>query len=525
ETLALSAFFIWLIIFLFLLMLSWIMYCTVRALLSIRFLNQLVRSTTPEALPSQSRDLHNKVLKRPHEGRLWIMYEDAWVRSSDGQYIQRTADAAEFFTPRSMARGIIGNRLVTSMPGILTALGILGTFVGLQLGLSSLDLSSPQVLSQSIVPLISGAAVAFSTSVWGILASVSFNFLEKLFEQLIGARVERLVIKLNSLCRPYSVEQGLANIERSNKEAEEALKGLAEQIADQMQEKLLDSIQTGIQEAMIPAVERLVEAAESLADKQSSGAQEALSSMIAQFIDSVSQSGEESRKGLESASAQLGESISQWSESMEAFMTQLEDRTGEFDSQIGGLLQQGNVIREEANVSQQFLARVVGDIQKGGELLNEATRNMGGFGENLQKAAQQLSEAQTEVAKLAESSAKQQQAASESLMEISQKLAQANDGLTDSSEALKASAEVAQASFQSLTEEQQNFIKQLRKTLTDLRKQVGQMMQDYATDVEGQTRQRMEQWNMQTQDFSKNMVAAVQMMSEILTDIEDRLKK
>lgn len=62
------------------------------------------------------------------------------------------------------------------IPGLLTSLGILGTFIGLIRGLGGLDLNAGNSqLVDSIGNMISGMTFAFSTSVAGVACSLCFN--------------------------------------------------------------------------------------------------------------------------------------------------------------------------------------------------------------------------------------------------------------------------------------------------------------------------------------------------------------
>ena len=47
--------------------------------------------------------------------------------------LRRSVDAEEIFTDDQFAPGLSSNRVFQALPGILTGLGVLGTFVGLQL--------------------------------------------------------------------------------------------------------------------------------------------------------------------------------------------------------------------------------------------------------------------------------------------------------------------------------------------------------------------------------------------------------
>ena len=58
----------------------------------------------------------------------------------------------------------------------MSGLGILGTFLGLTLGMLSFTGNDIFTISDNIAPLLSGMKVAFHTSVYGIFFSLVFNF-------------------------------------------------------------------------------------------------------------------------------------------------------------------------------------------------------------------------------------------------------------------------------------------------------------------------------------------------------------
>lgn len=64
----------------------------------------------------------------------------------------------------------------SAVSGTLTGLGILGTFLGLALGLGSFDGNNVYTISDNVGPLLEGMKVAFHTSVYGIFFSLVFNF-------------------------------------------------------------------------------------------------------------------------------------------------------------------------------------------------------------------------------------------------------------------------------------------------------------------------------------------------------------
>lgn len=69
------------------------------------------------------------------------------------------------------------NHYNANMPGTLTGLGILGTFLGLSMGLATFNGNNVLAISDSMGPLFEGMKVAFHTSVYGIFLSLVFSFI------------------------------------------------------------------------------------------------------------------------------------------------------------------------------------------------------------------------------------------------------------------------------------------------------------------------------------------------------------
>lgn len=67
----------------------------------------------------------------------------------------------------------------SGIAGTLTGLGILGTFLGLSMGLASFSGNDIFTISDNVGPLLEGMKVAFHTSVYGIFFSLIFSFVYK----------------------------------------------------------------------------------------------------------------------------------------------------------------------------------------------------------------------------------------------------------------------------------------------------------------------------------------------------------
>ena len=182
---------------------------------------------------------------------IWNEFDETLVEV-DGQ-LKNTVEASHFFNASSLAGGLVGNRWLAAGSGIITGLGVLGTFVGLQLGLGSLVFDNgTDKLMQGIQQLVGSASIAFTTSVWGVLLSLIFNFSEKVLEQHARNRIGKLQSQIDKLFPRFSPSEILRNIRDDSRQSRETLQGLAERIGDRMQEavsSVSESIQTGLEDS------------------------------------------------------------------------------------------------------------------------------------------------------------------------------------------------------------------------------------------------------------------------------------
>lgn len=81
------------------------------------------------------------------------------------------------FVNESLIESAANSHFNSVVPGTLTGLGILGTFIGLSLGLASFSGDDIYTISDNVGPLLSGMKVAFHTSVYGIFFSLIYTFI------------------------------------------------------------------------------------------------------------------------------------------------------------------------------------------------------------------------------------------------------------------------------------------------------------------------------------------------------------
>lgn len=245
------------------------------------------------------------------------------IPSRDGNnklLTRRTVDAEEIFMDSDLAPDFTSSRLYLAIPGILTGLGVLGTFVGLQFGIGGLDLNDLTKLDKSVVPLIQGCAVAFSTSVWGVFTSLLFSGLEKFLEGKAIEKIRKLQNRVDMLIVRYVPEDSMAELERTSRGTEEILKDLAVAIGDEMQKaigRLGNEIKKAVEKATSEGQGPLVEKSAELLSN-------ALTAELVNLKNQINDMADQFSRQFSGASSELMTSISQFEPTVKTLTTTVE---------------------------------------------------------------------------------------------------------------------------------------------------------------------------------------------------------
>ena len=292
-----------------------------------RSLNGLLEGQSKENLAGSRREILQKVnaLDDRDVRLLWSEFDESLVITEDQKKIFNTLDASYFFNAKTLASGLTGSRLLAAVPSFLVALGVLGTFVGLTIGLSGLDGTSGEVetLKSGINELISGATVAFMTSVWGVFFSLILNFIEKLVEGNVLNKISKLQQRIDGLYQHIPAEQSLLNISEYSKESKHALQELHERIGDRLQETLSgmsDAMQYAVTDAlntvMAPAIQALVQ-------NSSDQSNQVLTALVEQFMSGMASAGREQSGQMQQAAADVNTAVSSIGERLDHLFTNL----------------------------------------------------------------------------------------------------------------------------------------------------------------------------------------------------------
>lgn len=278
---------------------------------------------------------------------LWKEYSDSLhtVISSDGLILstRATVPAEIYFTKEALVDMQINADFFRHLPGIMTGIGIIGTFSGLVWGLHFFSATNA---TESLYPLLKEVTSAFIGSGIAIFAAILITFFEKITLNRCYKLVEELHNKIDGLFATGAGEEYLARLVSASEK---------------------NSVHTAaLKDALIEDLKTLMH---EVANKHIS-AQTAQNSSLAENIS------EAIRKGLEepfkelgsivkSASGNQGEAVSGLLENLlTAFMAKIDETFGQ---QIQGI----NLAIQKSSDSmifvQEAMTKLIGDISNAGQ--------------------------------------------------------------------------------------------------------------------------------------------------------------
>lgn len=287
------------------------------------------------------------------------------------------------------------SQLAELIPSLLTSLGILGTFIGLMEGLTSVNFSDAQGTMDSIPLLLTGMRFAFATSVAGITCSLLFN----MFYRMSVGRACRALDSFDeafyelAMPRPLSPEVQLIC---QKQDEEERLARIAEAVGN----RVSSSLEMAVSRAMDPLTKSLDTFIQGATQEQVEGVRRIVGQFVSQMnaqlsgqmttlghtMEMVSQGQLQTQKNLQNtlnaaqamaadaqsmqvASAQMAQALQSWAEELKNSQTK---RTEE----AAMLEEQNQHLRQELELLTRSLAdmRIAAD-RLTSELDDQMTQN------------------------------------------------------------------------------------------------------------------------------------------------------
>ena len=345
---------------------------------------------------SSPEEIKSSLSEVPIINHYWSEFWETVVinkdQSGNDQFFN-TVDAEYFFNEENLISNHIDIRFYNALPGILTGLGILGTFLGLMFGLSNLDFASANSneLREGIAKLLSGATIAFSTSVWGMLSSICFNVLEKKCIKELTVKVNDVKKLIDELFDKKTAEKWLSEI---HKEASEQTKALKE-FNDDITLSIGEALESAFEKRLSPSLEKLGEAIENLNNAGVQGISESMQKAaggeferVAEIMRSVGETmkttadyGQRIQEDLENS---LNDNINNFSNKIEEVFKDITQTTGD----------QTELIKNQIN---DLNTTTVNTTSRVANLVEELSEK---FSKNMEIATQSIYEERQSVGKL-----------------------------------------------------------------------------------------------------------------------------
>lgn len=211
----------------------------------------------------------------------------------------KVPDISKYFNRNTIVEFPSRRQIAQLIPGVLTALGILGTFLGLQDGISQLDMSNPAVIENSIGNLTDGMSLAFISSIVGIVASLIWSYFDRKQYRSYINTLSRFKDVFEESFEVFSTESFIQEILALQNESTTAVKHIASDFSlefanilknivnDDLLPNMNATMTNIVSESLIPSLSNMNSSFEEFTDKASSSQSVALENMIDNFKEEI----------------------------------------------------------------------------------------------------------------------------------------------------------------------------------------------------------------------------------------------
>ena len=223
----------------------------------------------------QTTDLQNTLIE----------YRDTYRKTLTTKGAAPFVDITDFYSSEYLDE-IGATGICDLISGTMTGLGILGTFLGLVLGISGFDTTTAAAITSSISGLLGGMGTAFFTSIVGVFLSLIFSYVHKIAYENANKSLESFVAAFHS-----------KNLDGSEKMAENQLLDYQKQQTDLMgsfatviSEAVSSSISSTMKTELVPIFDRMENTIEQFGALASQQQKEGLDRVVKEFIRCMNES-------------------------------------------------------------------------------------------------------------------------------------------------------------------------------------------------------------------------------------------
>jgi hypothetical protein len=340
--------------------------------------------------------------------------------------VRATMPAEAYFTREVLVDGRLFDDFTRHLPGVLTGLGIIGTFAGLLDGLQQFNPGKIEEAVKGLDPLLRGVQHAFLASSVAIGCAMFVVFTSRLVLAYFYRLVEQLTHAIDSLYATGAGEEYLARLVKSSEQSAASTA------------QLKDALVEDLNKMMTNLVDRQIAAQDASSQALGQHIGDTIASAIAEPMRRVGEAMEVTARGN-------GDQVNTMLETLlTGFMAKLEDT---FGGQMRGINEQMQRSMDSMSAVQASLQTLLTDIKQTNE--HAATQMSGTLEEAMKKAADnqqvltdQMREFVQEFRKLVtDEQNKSKQVMDEAVMKVLGEVSTAMEGL----EAIRQAAASAEA--------------------------------------------------------------------------------
>lgn len=271
--------------------------------------------------------------------------------------------------PKGLFQLAQNRQLARSIPGILVAAGILGTFLGLVQSLPSLaKIEGQESLKGIISPVVEGLGLAFYTSLAGIFCSILFLLIDRIAVQILEQRVTELSYFVGTAYPTISPAEARTFLLDQVQDGVETLRTMGADLASELAKELKPALSEAMAEQLTPVMERMQDTVEELAARTTERQVEGIQQLVDGFMDSMNSS--------------MGHQFQT--------LTEVLDSTVEFQVKIrDGLINFSEKLESAGTVQMELL----GETRRAAEVLSGSLDRLEQISSMLSDAAQRVLEA------------------------------------------------------------------------------------------------------------------------------------
>lgn len=281
------------------------------------------------------------------------------------------------------------NKVITLLPSLAASLGILGTFVGIYLGLLEFNVSN---INDSIPKLLEGLKTAFATSIAGLIVSLILKFI---FEGKTTQEESKNDVQQDDPVELLKlIVIGINSLEKSSKEIESSIVSCFRSDEEYSLISQLKLIRQEVVDTRKEVSESFRTFADKIAESSTDALVKALEKVIGDFNTLLNELVSESFKELSAAMIKLTE----WQEN---YKTHIDETQGKIDTLLDHMKQTVTVLDNASNRILE-INKHLGDIDSSLGGISVSAEDISAHVENLTRQNEILQESISAIKQIGE---------------------------------------------------------------------------------------------------------------------------